>query len=151
MSRAQVRALRSIDLGFSDLDNALRFFTEVWNLTPAGESGGVHYLRATSAFHHILTLRHMAEPALLRMVFDAADEDTVDALHAQVLAHGLKTIDPPGRLRQPHGDYGFGYGGDDYRGDEYGVCGSGWVLEAASWRVRWIRGVREFPQGLKPY
>ena len=109
MSRAQVRALRSVDLGFSDLDNALRFFTEVWNLTPAGESGGVHYLRATCAFHHILTLRHMAEPALLRMVFDAADADTVDALHAQVLAHGLKAIDPPGRLRQPHGDYGFGF------------------------------------------
>ena len=31
--RAKVRALRSVDLGFSDLDNALRFFTEVWNLT----------------------------------------------------------------------------------------------------------------------
>ena len=109
MSRAQVRALRSIDLGFSDLDKALRFFTEVWKLTPAGESGGVHYLRATCAFHHILTLRHMAQPALLRMVFDAADADTVDALHGQVVAHGLKTIDPPGRLRQPHGDYGFGF------------------------------------------
>lgn len=109
MSRAQVRALRSVDLGFSDLDNALRFFTEVWNLTPAGESGGVHYLRATCAFDHILTLRHMAQPALLRMVFDAADADTIDALHAQVLAHGLKTIDPPSRLRQPHGDYGFGF------------------------------------------
>ena len=43
------------------------------------------------------------------MVLDAADRATVDALHAQVLAHGLKTVDPPARLRQPHGDYGFGF------------------------------------------
>jgi catechol 2,3-dioxygenase-like lactoylglutathione lyase family enzyme len=26
-----------------------------------------------------------------------------------VLAHGLKTIDPPAKLSQPHGDYGFGF------------------------------------------
>jgi catechol 2,3-dioxygenase-like lactoylglutathione lyase family enzyme len=109
VSKAQVRALRSVDLGFSDLDQALRFFTEVWYLTPVGASGGVHYLRATGAFHHILTLRRMARPALIRMALDAADRATVDALHAQVVAYGLKTIDPPGKLRQPHGDYGFGF------------------------------------------
>ena len=109
MSKAQVRALRSVDLAFSDLDKALRFFTEVWNLTYVRESGGVHYLRATCAFHHILTIRQMPQPALIRMVLDAADRATVNALHAQVLAHGLKTIDPPAKLSQPHGDYGFGF------------------------------------------
>jgi catechol 2,3-dioxygenase-like lactoylglutathione lyase family enzyme len=109
MSKAQVRALRSVDLGFSDPDKALRFFTEVWNLTPVGESNGVHYLRGTGASHHILTIRQMAQPALIRMVLDAADRAIVDALHAQVLAHGLKTLDPPAPLRQPHGDYGFGF------------------------------------------
>ena len=107
--RAKVRALRSVDLGFSDLDNALRFFTEVWNLTLAGENAGVHYLRGTCAFHHILTIRRLSQPVLIRMVLDAADRATVDALHAQVLAYGLKTVDPPGKLRQPHGDYGFGF------------------------------------------
>ena len=109
MNKARARALRSVDLGFSDPDRALRFFTEVWNLAPVGESAGVHYLRATGAFHHILTIRHSAQPELLRMVLDAADHDAVDALHAQVLAHGLKTVDPPGTLRQPHGAYGFGF------------------------------------------
>ena len=107
--RAKVRALRSVDLGFSDLDQALRFFTEAWNLTHVGESGGMHYLRATGAFHHIVTLRRAAKPTLIRIVFDAADRATVDALHAQVLAHDLKTIDAPAKLRQPHGDYGFGF------------------------------------------
>jgi len=109
MSRAQVQALRSVDIGMADPDAALRFFTEVWNLAPVGQSNGVHYLRATCGFHHVLTLRRMAKPALIRMVLDAADRATVDALHAQVAAHGLKTIDPPAKLRQPHGDYGFGF------------------------------------------
>jgi len=108
-ARAKVRALRSVDLGFADPDKALRFFTEVWNLTPVGESHGVLYLRGTCAFHHVLTIRRMPQPALIRMVLDADTRATVDALHAQVPAHGLKTVDAPGKLRQPHGDYGFGF------------------------------------------
>lgn len=109
MNRAKVSALRSVDLGFSDPDKALRFFTEVWNLAPVDANNGVHYLRGTGAFHHILTIRQMAQPALIRMVLDATNRETVDALHAQVLAHGLKTVDPPAPLRQPHGGYGFGF------------------------------------------
>ena len=108
MSKARVRALRSVELGFSDVDSALRFFTEVLNLTAVGEAAGVHHLRGTGPFHHILTIRRRAQPALIRVVFDAADRDAVDALHAQVVAHGLKAVDPPGRLRPPHGVYGFG-------------------------------------------
>src|SRR5665647_2541468 len=100
MSKAQVRALRSVDLGFSDLDKALRFFTEVWHLTAVSENAGVHYLRGTGAFHHVLTLRRAPKPALFRMVLDAADVATVNALHAQVVAHGLKTIDKRDRPRK---------------------------------------------------
>ena len=37
MSKAKVRALRSIDLGFPDVPPMLRFFTEVWNLAPVGD------------------------------------------------------------------------------------------------------------------
>jgi len=109
MSQAKVQALRSIDLGFADPSKALRFFTDVWNLTPAGESGGVHSLRGTGAFHHIVTVRQTPQPTLIRMVLDAADRETVDALHAQVLAHGLTAVEMPALLRQPHGDYGFGF------------------------------------------
>ena len=122
--RAKVRALRSVDLGFADPGKALRFFTEVWNLTPAGESGGVHYLRGTGAFHHILTIRQSAQPELLRMVLDAESKEAVDALHAQVRAHGLTAIDPPARLRQPHGEYGFGFKDPEGRNVAI-VCGVG--------------------------
>jgi catechol-2,3-dioxygenase len=109
MSKAQVRALRSVDLGLADPDKALHFFTEVWNLTPVGESNGVHFLRGTGAFHHIVALRRTGRPTIIRMVLDAANRATIDALHAQVLAHGLKSVETPAPLRQPHGDYGFGF------------------------------------------
>ena len=107
--KARVRALRSIDIAMTDTAKALSFFTDAWLLTPVTEAKGVHYLRGTGAFHHILSLRPAAQTALIRMVFDAADRQTVDAIHAQAVAHGLKTIDAPRALKSPHGDYGFGY------------------------------------------
>jgi catechol 2,3-dioxygenase len=86
-----------------------RFFTEAWKLLPVGETNGVAYLRGSGAFHHILSIRQAPQTALIRVVFDAADRATVDALHAQLVAHGIKTIEKPAALKQPHGDYGFGY------------------------------------------
>ena len=109
MSKAKVRALRSIDLGFPDVPPMLRFFTDVWNLAPVGEHNGEHHLRATGGFHHILAIRQTQTTALIRVTFDAADRATVDALHGQVIAFGLTTIDKPAPLRQPFGDYGFGF------------------------------------------
>ena len=109
MSRAKVTAVRSVEVGFADPTKALQFFTEVWNLECIGENDGAHYLRGTGAFHHIMTIRRMAKPALIRMVLDAADRASVDALHAQVRAHGLAVVEAPAALRHPHGDYGFGF------------------------------------------
>ncbi len=109
MSQARVRALRSVDAGFAAPDAALAFFTKVWNLIPVAEDAGVSYLRGSGPFHHIFSVRPADEPCLVRMTFDAADRETVDALHARVRAHGLATVDPPAPLRQPHGAYGFGF------------------------------------------
>ncbi len=127
---AKISTLRSIDLGFADPAKAVKFFADVWNLTPVGEAAGVYYLRATGAFHHVLSVRKTAQPALIRMVYDAADAATVNALHAQVVAQGLKTIDPPARLRQPHGDYGFGFKDPEGRNIAV-VCGVKDHTEAA--------------------
>jgi catechol 2,3-dioxygenase-like lactoylglutathione lyase family enzyme len=109
MSKASVTALRSVEIAMTDPAAAMKFFTEVWHLTPVTEIYGVHYFRGSGAFHHILTVRKASRTAVIRMVFDAADRATVDALHAQAVAHGIKTIERPHALKQPHGDYGFGY------------------------------------------
>ena len=77
---------------------------------PSTEIAGVHYLRGTGAFHHIpRSSARRAQTALMRMVFDAADRAAVDAIHAQAMAHGLQASSRRARLKQPHGDYGFGY------------------------------------------
>lgn len=122
MSNAKVRALRSVEVGLADPQGSLRFFTEIWKLGYVGETGSVHYLRGTGAFHHILALHKAPRPCVVRMVFDAADRATVDALHAQVLAHGLKEVETPAPLRQPHGAYGFGFKDPEGRNAAV-VCG----------------------------
>jgi catechol 2,3-dioxygenase-like lactoylglutathione lyase family enzyme len=109
MKTAKVRALRSVEIGLANPKASLRFFTEVWQLGDLGESDGVHYLRGTGAFHHILALHRTPRPCVVRMVFDAADRAAVDALFAQIVAHGLKQVEAPAPLRQPHGAYGFGF------------------------------------------
>jgi catechol 2,3-dioxygenase len=57
-----------------------------------------------------------------RIVFDAADRAAVDALHGQVVAHGLPTVEAPAPLRQPHGVYGFGFKDPEGRNTAI-VCG----------------------------
>jgi catechol 2,3-dioxygenase len=109
MSKAKVQALRSVEIGMSDTSAARRFFTDVWHLAPAGEEQDTQYFRGTGPFHHVLAVRELPKPAVIRVVFDAADRATVDALHAQVKALGLTSIEAPAPLHQPHGDYGFGF------------------------------------------
>jgi catechol 2,3-dioxygenase len=109
MSQASVRAIRSVEIAMTDPAKAAKFFTDVWHLTPVVEIEGVHYLRGTGAFHHILAIHPASHTAMVRVTFDAADRATVDALYAQVKAHGLTPADPPRALVQPHGEYGFGY------------------------------------------
>ncbi len=122
MTQAKFSALRSVDLGFTDLGKAVKFFSNVWNLSGVGENAGVHFFRATGPFHHVLSIRQTPQPSMIRMVFDAVDAATVDALHEQVKAHGLTTIDPPAKLRQPHGEYGFGFKDPEGR-NIASVCG----------------------------
>ncbi len=122
MSHAKVRALRSVEVGLADPPTSVRFFTEVWKLGDLGGSSGVHYLRGTGPFHHILALHRTPRPCVVRMVFDAADSATVDALHAQVLAQGIATIEAPTALHQPHGSYGFGFKDPEGRNAAV-VCG----------------------------
>jgi len=130
MSRAKVTAVRGVEVGFADPVKALTFFTAVWKLERIGENNGVHYLRGSGALHHIMTIRRTAKLALIRMVLDAADRAGVDALHAQVRAHGLATVEAPAALRQPHGDYGFGFKDAEGRNVAI-VCGGASHADAA--------------------
>ncbi|MBM3529713.1 MAG: glyoxalase [Alphaproteobacteria bacterium] len=109
MPQARVRAVRSVVLAVTDLETATRFFTEVWNLEPAASTADAAFFRGTGAFHHILSIHRAPRAGMIRVVFDAADRATVDALYAQVQAAGRPADGAPRALPWPGGGYGFGF------------------------------------------
>ena len=105
---ARVTGVRSVAIDVCTLDEAAAFYSSVWNLTPVEAPGAARYFRGTSAHHHILSLHRASRPAIRRVVFEAADRDAVDALHAQVTACGAQA-EAPRAWDAPGGGYGFGF------------------------------------------
>ena len=101
--------LRGVDLGVRDVAAAVRFFTDVWRLTPVAERNGAVYLRGSGAYHHILSLHPRAQPELLCIDLAAASREDVDRLHARAQAAGAAPIDAPGAIAEPGGGYGFAF------------------------------------------
>src|SRR6202045_4219637 len=107
MPQCLVRGLRSIELIATNLDEAARFYETVWGLTPVEQRNDAQYFRGTSGYHHILALHRGAQPAVVRIVFDVADRQAVDALHKAVTAAGCSAT-APGPVALAGGGYGFG-------------------------------------------
>ena len=108
MTRCSVHAVRAVELGVTDLDTATRFFTEVWNLAPVSSTNESVDLRGTATFHHILTLRRAPRTGVIRIVLDARDRATTDALYEQVRSVGAPVDGAPRVLEWSGGAYGFG-------------------------------------------
>jgi len=122
MAKVSVTALRSVEIGVTNVEEQANFYANVWCVDPVAEAAGVHYFRGTGPFHHILSLRRMPKAGMIRIVFDAADRAAVESLHAQVRAHGIEKIDPPAPLAWPGGGYGFGFKDPEQRNYAV-VCG----------------------------
>src|SRR2546423_15587594 len=103
-----VRGIRSVAIDVCALDQAASFYLEVWKLAPVASGEDARYFRGTCAHHHILSLHAAPRPAIRRVVFDAADRDAVNALHARVKASGA-ACEAPHELDLPGGGYGFGF------------------------------------------
>lgn len=101
-------ALRSVEFDVSDIGRAVRFFTEIWGLRVAADGNDAIYLRGTEKYHHILVLRE-GKPTIRRIVFDAADRESVDRLQAAVRKAGVGGVEAPRTISQPGGGYGFGF------------------------------------------
>lgn len=103
-----IRGVRSVELVAGNLDEAARFYEDVWALTPvATERNDARYFRGTARYHHVLGLHRGAQPAIVRIVFDVADRAGIDALHAKIAAAGGKP-GTPSKLAIAGGGYGFG-------------------------------------------
>lgn len=107
--RVTVRGVRSVEIEMSDPDRAAEFYAEVWHLKEIDAVDGVRYFRGTGAYHHILAIRKASRaPSLRRIVFDAADRDTMEQLHRAVSA-ALAPCEAPHEVDGPGGGYGFGF------------------------------------------
>jgi catechol 2,3-dioxygenase-like lactoylglutathione lyase family enzyme len=107
MPQCLVRGVRSVDLVATNLDEAVRFYETVWNLTPVGSDNDSRYFRGTARYHHILGLHRGAQPAIVSVTFDVADRSDVDELQRRIAAAGARTT-APAVLPAPGGGYGFG-------------------------------------------
>ena len=106
MPQCLVRAVRSVDLVATNLDEAARFYETVWGLQPVEAAGEARYFRGTCGYHHVLALHRGARPAVIRVVFDVADRQSIDVLQRAVAAAGCATA-TPGPLHAAGGGYGF--------------------------------------------
>src|SRR5271154_2228115 len=125
MPQCLVRAVRSVDLVATNLDEAARFYETVWGLQPVEtedqSGGGARFFRGTCGYHHVLALHRGAQPAVIRIVFDVADRPSVDALHRAVAAAGCAAT-APAAIDGAGGGYGFGCKDPDGRNLAF-VCG----------------------------
>lgn len=106
MPSCLIRGVRSVELVASNLEEASRFYQSVWGLTPVETRNDAQYFRGTARYHHVLGLHQGARPAVIRIVFDVADRNAVDALHGKVAAAGAKPA-RPAALTAAGGGYGF--------------------------------------------
>jgi catechol 2,3-dioxygenase-like lactoylglutathione lyase family enzyme/predicted enzyme related to lactoylglutathione lyase len=108
-SRIAVTGVRAIELGLSDPARAARFFTEVWRLKRVEECGDRILLRGSSSLHHVVSVEPSRGPAhVRRIVFDARDHRSVDALQKRVAQWG-GPCEEARALDRPGGGYGFGF------------------------------------------
>jgi catechol 2,3-dioxygenase-like lactoylglutathione lyase family enzyme len=118
MTSCLIRGVRSVELVVSNLAEAARFYAEVWQLAPvapppnpppqAGKGrGAAQYFRGTGAYHHVLGLHAGAQPAVMRIVFDVADRQSIGLLHQTISAAGIKAA-APAQISATGFGYGFG-------------------------------------------
>lgn len=103
MSSPWISALRSVALDVPDVAAAERFYVDVWHLAVVARHGGVCYLRATGADHHVLSLHPAATTALRHVTLRARSREALDAIAAAVPPAGGRVLAPPAPVDEPGG------------------------------------------------
>lgn len=109
MAEPRVTAVRSVELGVTDLEAAARFYRDIWALEEVAAANGVRYLRGTGPEHHVVVLHRRPRAELVRVNLAVPDEGAVDGLHDRLGGLGLAALEAPARLDRPGGGYGFAF------------------------------------------
>jgi catechol 2,3-dioxygenase-like lactoylglutathione lyase family enzyme len=109
MAQAQVTALRSVDMGVTNLKARQQFYQDIWGLETVAERPGSAYLRGTGASDHLVALHDRPRAEMLRIDLTAPDKAAVDALAIAVKEAGAKSVEKPAAITEPGGGYGFSF------------------------------------------
>ena len=106
---ASVRGIRCVDVAVGNLEETAGFYGGIWGLEEVARARSARYFRGTAHYHHIFALFERPKPALLRIIFDAADRAAVDDLHRAIVEAKVGAVEEPRQLTRPGGGYGFGF------------------------------------------
>ena len=106
MSAARVTDLHYIAHAVPDLATERKFYGQTWGLTEVSENDGKVYFAAEGSEHpFVIRLRQDVEKKTDLIGFSAGSKADVDAIHAQAIAAGAKSISAPGPAEGPSGGY----------------------------------------------
>jgi catechol 2,3-dioxygenase-like lactoylglutathione lyase family enzyme len=103
---SSVNAVRSVEIGVSNVERSTQFYRDVWGLIPIAEHHGKRYFRASGPEHHVLVLSEAAQPGIINVEFSAASIEDVRALHA-LSARRAAELSEPEKRATPGGGFGF--------------------------------------------
>lgn len=103
MKKCLVKSLRDIAIGVPDLDAAVQFYTQTWNLALVARTEDAAYLRGTGAAHHILALHRSTQPEVRMVTFDVASVETLAAIVSSVPEHGGTVLLSQHEVQEPGG------------------------------------------------
>jgi predicted enzyme related to lactoylglutathione lyase len=96
-----VQSLRSVEIGLPDIEKALSFYTNIWNLSLVAEQNGAYYLRGTGKDPYLLALFPSDVPVVKSVTFRVAHTHALDVLAEQVILHGGEIIAEPLPCSEP--------------------------------------------------
>jgi catechol 2,3-dioxygenase len=103
-SSSRVAALRSVALTVPDLQEAEKFYTQIWHLDVAARTSDAIYLRGTGADHHLLALHQAPGAARIRNVtLRARSRAALDEVAQAVAAAGGRVLEPVSPVQEPGG------------------------------------------------
>lgn len=105
MPEFPVIAIRSVELGVTDLARAEEFYQDVWGLRVADRQDGIVYLRATGTDHHVLALRLHSTAEILSVSFRVNNAAVLEQIAARTEAEGGIVIAPTARNAEPDGGW----------------------------------------------
>ncbi|MDZ4076023.1 MAG: VOC family protein [Hylemonella sp.] len=101
---SRVAALRSVALNVPDLQEAEKFYTQIWHLSVAARTADALYLRGTGADHHLLALHQAPGAARIRNVtLRARSRAALDAVAQSVAAAGGRVLEAIAPVQEPGG------------------------------------------------